>query len=83
MTAMEPGSLDAQRSSPDPPVSLTVTVGITLAEMEQLLIEATLRWTKGNRKRTARILGVDRATVYNKIKRYAADKGSTADDRPV
>ena len=57
-----------------PPVELlAVRVGMTLAEAEKLLIEATLRHTKGNVKAAAGILGIDRSTVYEKIKRYAIE----------
>jgi len=60
-----------------PPVELlAVRVGMTLAEAEKLLIEATLRHTKGNVKAAAGILEIDRSTVYEKIKRYAIEIGA-------
>jgi transcriptional regulator of acetoin/glycerol metabolism len=43
---------------------------MTLAEMEKLLIAATLQRTGGNIKESAAILGIDRSTLYEKIKRY-------------
>jgi transcriptional regulator of acetoin/glycerol metabolism len=55
---------------------LAVRVGMTLAEAEKLLIEATLRHTNGNVKAAAGILGIDRSTVYEKIKRYAIEIGA-------
>jgi len=76
---MEPDIQDVQTCSPQAPVRFTVTAGITLAEMEKLLIVATLRWTNGNRKKTAVILGVNRATLYNKMKRYGVGKGASAE----
>ena len=44
--------------------------GMTLQEMEKLLIAASLERTGGNIKETAAILGIDRSTLYEKIKRY-------------
>ena len=38
--------------------------------MEKLLIVATLQKTSGNIKESATILGIDRSTMYEKIKRY-------------
>jgi DNA-binding NtrC family response regulator len=46
----------------------------TLAEIERRVIEATLRRTGGNIKETASILGIDRSTLYDKIKRYAIER---------
>jgi DNA-binding NtrC family response regulator len=43
---------------------------MTLADMEKLLISATLRHTGGNIKESATILGIDRSTLYEKIKKY-------------
>jgi len=48
----------------------TVPAGITLQEMERHLIVATLQRTEGNIKESASILGIDRSTLYDKIKRY-------------
>jgi transcriptional regulator of acetoin/glycerol metabolism len=45
-------------------------VGTTLRELETLLITATLQGTSGNVKAAAAILGIDRSTMYEKIKRY-------------
>ena len=48
----------------------TVPAGITLQEMEKQLIAATLQRTDGNIKESASVLGIDRSTLYDKIKRY-------------
>jgi len=42
----------------------------SLAEVERRHIQAVLEQTEWNITQTARILGVDRVTVYNKIKKY-------------
>ena len=43
---------------------------MTLDELEKIQIERTLRSHAGNRTRSARELGISRATLINKIKRY-------------
>ncbi|MGC8884136.1 MAG: sigma-54-dependent transcriptional regulator [Bryobacteraceae bacterium] len=47
---------------------------LTLAEMEKLMIEATLRRTGGNVKEAAASLGIDRSTLYEKLKRYGIER---------
>jgi len=54
------------RSSPPP----RPEAGLTLRAMERELIRSTLAHTEGNRSRTAKILGVARQTLLNKIKEY-------------
>jgi DNA-binding protein Fis len=44
---------------------------VTLDELEQQQIERTLRHHDGNRTRSAVELGISRATLINKIKRYS------------
>jgi len=44
--------------------------GMTLADMEKEAIAATLQRTQGNIKEAAAQLGIDRSTLYEKIKRY-------------
>ena len=59
-------------SSAKPQSSLAwrIPVGTTLKEFEALLITATLQRTSGNVKAAAAILGIDRSTLYEKLKRY-------------
>jgi two-component system response regulator HydG len=44
--------------------------GHTLEHMERVHIERVLRETEGNLSRAARVLDIDRTTLYNKLKRY-------------
>jgi len=44
--------------------------GRPLAEVERAVILATLERTQGNKLETARLLGIDRKTLYNKLRRY-------------
>jgi transcriptional regulator of acetoin/glycerol metabolism len=43
---------------------------MTLDELEKRAIAATLERTGGNIKESAAILGIDRSTLYDRIKRY-------------
>jgi DNA-binding NtrC family response regulator len=47
-----------------------VPAGMSIQDMEKLLIAATLLRTGGNIKESASLLGIDRSTLYEKIKRY-------------
>ncbi len=47
-----------------------IPAGVTLQEMEKQVIAATIQRTGGNIKESASILGIDRSTLYEKIKRY-------------
>lgn len=42
----------------------------TLAELEAVYIEETLRWANGNKSVAARALGISRKNLYEKIARY-------------
>jgi DNA-binding NtrC family response regulator len=44
--------------------------GLKLQDLEREYITATLQHTKGNIKEAATALGIDRSTLYEKIKRY-------------
>ncbi len=46
------------------------SAGRTLEEVERAHIERVLRETDGNLSRAARILDIDRTTLYNKLRRY-------------
>jgi len=53
-----------------PPHAVQIPAGMTLQEMEKHLITVTLKRTDGNIKESAAVLGIDRSTLYEKIKRY-------------
>ena len=48
---------------------LPIRIGMTLAEAQNVLITATLEWAEGNIKLTASMLGIDRSTLYQRIRR--------------
>ncbi|MEY2480182.1 MAG: two-component system, NtrC family, response regulator AtoC [Verrucomicrobiota bacterium] len=47
--------------------------GLNLDDMERNAILQALAQTHGNKKKAAQILGIQRPTLYNKMKRYAID----------
>jgi DNA-binding NtrC family response regulator len=47
-----------------------ICAGMRLNEMEKVLIAATIQHTHGNIKEAASVLGIDRSTLYEKIRRY-------------
>ena len=53
-----------------PPVASGVQPGVTVREMEQELILATLKRTGGNRTAAAKLLGISLRTLRNKINEY-------------
>jgi DNA-binding NtrC family response regulator len=44
--------------------------GLNLAEMEESLIGTALRRARGNKSQAARLLGIPRTSLNNKIRRY-------------
>ncbi len=58
---------------PGPGVSanvVTVTPGMTMAQIERAAIEAALRETRGNRRKAAELLDIGERTLYRKLKEY-------------
>ena len=56
-------------ATPIPEGVLTVRIGTPLAEVEQQLLDETLRITRGNKTLTAKLLGIDPRTVSRKLER--------------
>ena len=46
---------------------------ITLKELERRHLEATLRRCSGNKTRAAKVLGIERKTLYRKAERLGID----------
>jgi DNA-binding NtrC family response regulator len=57
----------------DGPPGWFVKLPMRLDELEKRAVFAALRASGGNKSQAARTLGVDRVTVYNKLKTYADD----------
>jgi len=58
------------RTAGAPGGGLPLPPGLTLQEMEKYYVAATLARLQGNVKAAAEALGIDRSTLYEKIKRY-------------
>jgi DNA-binding NtrC family response regulator len=63
-----PGPLRVPGAAGDRP---EVSVGMTMAEAERALIEATLRHTGGDKRRAAAMLGIGLRTLYRKLDGYS------------
>jgi len=47
---------------------------MTIEEVERQVIEATIKRTSGNIKEAASVLGIDRSTLYEKLKKYEIER---------
>jgi two-component system response regulator HydG len=56
-----------------------IPLGTPLAEVEQRLLEETLRQTKGNKTLAAKLLGIDPKTVFRKVKQAEAGEEEEVD----
>ncbi|PYS45865.1 MAG: hypothetical protein DMF68_20955 [Acidobacteria bacterium] len=54
-------------------IQLEINVPSTIDEIERKAIEATLDYTKGDKTRAARTLGIGRKTLYRKLQQYQND----------
>ncbi len=59
-------------ASSDQADSVTLKVGMSMAQMEKALILATLRHCDFQKERTAAMLGISLKTLYNRLKSYSA-----------
>ena len=66
---IEPSDLPPRiiSSLPEAVEQITIPIGSSLEEVERLVIEKTLIKTKGDKKLTARMLGISLSSLYNKI----------------
>jgi two-component system response regulator AtoC len=53
-----------------------IAVGDSLADVERRLIQKTLAFARGNKKKTAQLLKLSLKTIYNKIKEYGLEHRS-------
>jgi len=74
-STIEPSDLPPRiiSSLPAAVEQITIPIGSSLEEVEQWVIEKTLMKTKGDKKLTARMLGISLSSLYNKISRNAPD----------
>jgi transcriptional regulator with PAS, ATPase and Fis domain len=68
--AIQPSDLPSHLAGGAGPVEKALVQEATLEDLERDYIKAVLRQTKGHQIRAAAILGIDRRTLYRKIRRY-------------
>jgi len=51
-----------------------VRVGDSMADIERRVLQRTLRFAKGNKKKAAEILELSLKTIYNKVKEYGLER---------
>lgn len=70
------GAVEALPGRIEPPAptvvanTVTITPGMTMAEIEKAAILAALRETRGNRRKASEILDIGERTLYRKLKEY-------------
>ena len=52
------------------PDALRVRIGMSLEAVEKEFIKTTLRFTSGNKKAAASLLGISRRALYNKLQKF-------------
>ena len=77
-----PGGVGAiePKDQPPPPNVVSITPGMTMAEIERAAIELALRESRGNRRRAADMLGIGERTLYRKIKEYRMPEHAFSDE---
>ena len=68
--AVETAVAGEQPPFSDDEAETSIQAGRTIEDVERQLIEATLREARGNRTKAAKLLGISRKSLYNKIKSY-------------
>jgi DNA-binding NtrC family response regulator len=74
-----PSAAIGPRETVPPPNTVTIEPGTRMADVERRVIAATLKETRGNRRRAAELLGIGERTLYRKIKEFQVPEESYAD----
>jgi two-component system response regulator HydG len=62
--------------------ALTFPIGTPLAEIEMRVIHETLRHTRGDKRLTAKLLGIATRTIYRRLEATDPESAEPADDEP-
>ncbi len=82
-------ALQLPRTDPPPaipPNAIVISLGTTIQEAEKSLILRTLEYVGGNKQKAARVLGISRRCLYNRLEEYGVMKPTAeaaVDDEPV
>lgn len=68
-----PERIGTYQSTRIAPIDMDAEHVLTLQELEKRYIERVLKAVGGNKTRAARLLGLDRRTLYRKLERYEAE----------
>ncbi len=60
--------------------SISIPIGITLEDAEKIIIQENLAVNKGNKSKTADILGIGRKTLHRKLQEYGMTEEVSEDD---
>jgi DNA-binding NtrC family response regulator len=71
---LEQGAVEVLPAAEGEERAIRVKLGASIDEAEQLLIEATMADTGGDKKRTASILGITTKTLHTKLAQYQASR---------
>jgi DNA-binding NtrC family response regulator len=74
LTPLIPGAAARERDQISDDRRLDIRVGSRIHDMERSLIEATLDYFKGNKRRAADALGCSLKTLYNKLNGYSQNQ---------
>jgi DNA-binding NtrC family response regulator len=73
-------ALQMPRSEPPapmvPPNAIVIPLGTTIQDAEKSLILRTLEYVGGNKQKAARVLGISRRCLYNRLEEYGVMKAS-------
>jgi two-component system response regulator HydG len=65
-----PDAVRGAESESDPQKTVELEIGSSMYEVEKRVILETLSFTRGDKSRTAQILGIGRKTLYRKLQQY-------------
>jgi len=64
-------------------LTVTFTIGTTLAQIERRMIAETLRYTGGDKTQAANLLGITARTIYRKLERRRQELQDDAEPEPA
>ena len=73
---MSAGMPAMPRSEPPNPNQIVIPLGTTIQEAEKSLILRTLEYVGGNKQKAARVLGISRRCLYNRLEEYGVMKAA-------
>lgn len=69
-----PPYLQSQSNLPQKPDHITISIGMTLEEIELMCIKEALRRADGDKELAAKLLGISSRTIYRKLNENMGDE---------